>query len=100
MKGWAWLLPCWVWKYFFAQFHRERVLVDGHRRFLIRLDEEFALLYHPQGAAKLGGSENDLSARLTHELKTSTRTNGLLRQRRRICEIAAIMPGQGDAPVT
>ena len=48
MKDWAWLLPCWVWKYFFAQFPRERVLVDGQTRFLIRLDEEFALVYHAQ----------------------------------------------------
>ena len=48
MRDWAWLLPCWVWKYFFEQFPRERVLVDGQTRFLIRLDEEFALVYHPQ----------------------------------------------------
>jgi hypothetical protein len=51
MKNWAWLLPCWVWKYFFAQLHRERVLLDGRTRFLIRLDEEFALVYDPQGKA-------------------------------------------------
>ena len=48
MKHWAWLLPCWVWKYFFAQFPRERVIVDGRTRFLVRLDEEFALVYDPQ----------------------------------------------------
>ena len=53
MRNWAWLLPCWVWKYFFAQFPRERVLVDGRPRFLIRLDEEFALVYDPQGQAML-----------------------------------------------
>ena len=53
MKNWAWLLPCWVWKYFFAQFPRERVLVDGRTRFLIRLDEEFAVVYDPQGKAML-----------------------------------------------
>ncbi len=49
MKHWAWLVPCWVWKYFFTQLPRERVLVDGQSRFLIRLDEEFALVYHPLG---------------------------------------------------
>ena len=45
MRNWAWLLPCWIWKYFFAQLPRERVLLDGRPRFLIRLDEEFALVY-------------------------------------------------------
>ena len=53
MKNWAWLLPCWVWKYFFAQFPKERVLLDGRTRFLIRLDEEFALVYDPQGKVAL-----------------------------------------------
>ena len=49
MKNWAWLVPCWVWKYFFAQLPRERVLLDGRSRFLLRLDGEFALVYDPQG---------------------------------------------------
>src|SRR6185369_9336245 len=53
MKNWAWLLPCWVWKYFFAQFPRESVLLDGRTRFLIRWDEEFVLVYDPQGKAML-----------------------------------------------
>ena len=53
MRNWAWLLPCWVWKYFFAQLPRERVLLDGRTRFLIRLDEEFALVYDPQGKVML-----------------------------------------------
>ena len=53
MKNWAWLLPCWVWKYFFTQLPRERVLLNGRTRFLIRLDEEFALVYDPQGKAML-----------------------------------------------
>ena len=53
MKDWAWLLPCWVWKYFFAQFPKERVLVDGQTRSLVRLDEDFALVYHPQGKGVL-----------------------------------------------
>ncbi len=48
MKQWTWLLPCWVWKYCFAQLSKERVLVDGRTRFLVRLDEEFALVYDPQ----------------------------------------------------
>jgi hypothetical protein len=56
MKNWTWLLPCWVWKYFFEQFPRERVLVNGRTRFLIRLDEEFALVYDPQGNATLARS--------------------------------------------
>lgn len=53
MRNWAWLVPCWVWKYFFTQLPRERVLLDGRHRFLIRLDEEFALVYDPQGNALL-----------------------------------------------
>lgn len=53
MRNWTWLVPCWVWKYFFAQLPRERALVDGRTRFLIRLDEEFALVYDPQGPAML-----------------------------------------------
>ena len=53
MKNWAWLLPCWVWKYFFAQLRRERVLLDGRTRFLVRLDEEFALVYDPHAKEML-----------------------------------------------
>ncbi len=53
MRRWAWLLPCWIWKYFFAQFPRERVRLDGKTRFLIRLDKEFALVYDPQGKSML-----------------------------------------------
>ena len=52
MKKWAWLLPCWVWKYFFRQFRSERVLLDGRIRFLVRLDEDFALVYDPQRAIR------------------------------------------------
>ncbi len=48
MKKWAWLLPCWVWKYCFAQLPQETVVLDGHTRFLVRLDAEFALIYDPQ----------------------------------------------------
>ena len=48
MKSWTWLLPCWIWKYFFAQLRREKVLLDGRTRFLIRLDEEFVLVYDPR----------------------------------------------------
>jgi hypothetical protein len=48
MRNWAWLLPCWVWKYFFAQLPKQRVLLDGRTRFVIRLDEEFALVYDPE----------------------------------------------------
>ncbi len=48
MRIWAWLLPCWVWKCFFAQFPRQTVQLDGRTRFLVRLDEEFALVYDPQ----------------------------------------------------
>ena len=53
MRNWAWVLPCWVWKYFFAQFPREKVLLDGRPRLLIRLDEEFALVYDPQSGSLL-----------------------------------------------
>ena len=53
MKNWAWLLPCWVLKYCFAQFPRRRVVLDGQIRFLIRLDEEFVLVYDPQGKEML-----------------------------------------------
>jgi len=48
MKSWAWLLPSRVWKYFFAQFPKERGLVHGGKRFLVQLDEEFAPVYVPQ----------------------------------------------------
>src|SRR5262249_835951 len=47
MRPWTWLLPCWVWKYFFAQLPREQARLDDRTRFLIRLDEEFALIYDP-----------------------------------------------------
>lgn len=52
MKSWAWLLPCWVLKCFFSQFPKERVCLDGRTRFLVRLDEEFALVYDPQSKRK------------------------------------------------
>jgi hypothetical protein len=29
MRNWVWLFPCWVRKYFFAQFPTERMLLDG-----------------------------------------------------------------------
>jgi hypothetical protein len=51
MRNWAWILPCWVWKYFFSHFPRQRVLLDGRTRFLVRLDEEFALVYDPPSKA-------------------------------------------------
>jgi hypothetical protein len=51
MKNWTWLLPCWVWKYFFAQFPKQKVRLDGRTRFLVRLDEEFALVYDPPSKA-------------------------------------------------
>ena len=59
MKKWAWLFPCWVWKYFFAQLPRKRVLLAGRTRFLVRLDEEFALVYDPHGTA--GPPEPDVA---------------------------------------
>ena len=74
MKNWAWLLPCWVWKYFFAQLPRERVRLDGRPRFLIRLDEEFALVYDPQGKAVLPKSSPSLSKHLRYSARPSFRT--------------------------
>jgi len=66
MKNWAWLLPCWVWKYFFAQLPRERVLLDGRTRFLIRLDEEFALVYDPQGKTMLPNQSHERALPTIH----------------------------------
>ena len=63
MRHWTWVLPCWVWKYFFAQLPRERVLLDGRPRFLIRLDEEFALVYDPQRQAMLQTSSESTQPR-------------------------------------
>ena len=74
MKHWAWLLPCWVWKYFFAQFPRERVIVDGRTRFLVRLDEEFALVYDPQGKAMLPKSYPSESKHPRNRANSSFRT--------------------------
>ncbi len=74
MKNWAWLLPCWVWKYFFAQFPKERVLLDGRTRFLIRLDEEFALVYDPQGKVVLPKSYPSVSKHLRYRARPSFRT--------------------------
>jgi hypothetical protein len=34
--------------YFFAHFPRQQVRLDGHTRFLLRLDDEFVLIYDPQ----------------------------------------------------
>ena len=74
MKHWAWLLPCWVWKYFFAQVPRERVLLDGQTRFLIRLAKEFALVYDPQGKAMLPKSYPSESKRFRCRARPSFRT--------------------------
>jgi hypothetical protein len=74
MKHWAWLLPCWVWKYFFAQFPSERVLLDGRTRFLIRLDEEFALVYDPQAKAMLPKSYPSESKHLRYRARPNFRT--------------------------
>lgn len=74
MKNLAWLLPCWVWKYFFVQCPRERVLLDGRTRFLIRLDEEFALVYDPQGKAMLPKSYPSESKDPRYRANASFRT--------------------------
>ena len=74
MKNLAWLLPCWVWKYFFAQLPRERVLLGGQTRFLIRLDEEFALVYDPQGKAMLPKSYPSESKHPRYRANASFRT--------------------------
>lgn len=82
MKNWAWLLPCWVWKYFFAQFPKERVLVDGRIRFLIRLDEEFALVYDPQGKATLPKTcpgESTLPLQRSPSFRTFKKSSPVLR---------------------
>ena len=50
MRAWVWVLPALVWKYFFAHFPREQIRLDGRTRFLVRLDDEFVLIYDPQGA--------------------------------------------------
>jgi len=73
MKNLAWLLPCWVWKYFFAQLPRERVLLDGRTRFLIRLDEEFALVYDPQAKAIMPKSYPSESKHPRHRANPSFR---------------------------
>ena len=75
MKNLASLLPCWVWKYFFAQFPRERVLLDGRTRFLIRLDEEFALVYDPQSKAMPPKSDPSESQHLRFRARPSSRTS-------------------------
>ena len=74
MNNWAWLLPCWVWKYFFAQFPKQRVLVAGRTRFLIRLDEEFALVYDPQGQAMLPKSLSQINEYSRYRARPSFRT--------------------------
>lgn len=73
MRVWAWLLPCWVWKYFYAQFPRERVLLDGRTRFLIRLDEQFALVYDPQGKAMVPQSYPSESKHSRNRVRPSFR---------------------------
>lgn len=73
MNNWAWLFPCWVWKYFYAHFPRERVLLDGRTRFLIRLDEEFALVYDPQGKAMVPQSYPSESTHSRHRARPSFR---------------------------
>jgi hypothetical protein len=50
MRAWVWLLPGLVWKYFFAHFPRQQVRLEGNTRFLLRLDDEFVLVYDPQVA--------------------------------------------------
>ena len=75
MRNWAWLLPCWVWKYFFAEFPRERVLLDGRPRFLVRLDEEFALVYDPQGRAMPPESYPSESEHPRYRARTTFRTS-------------------------
>jgi hypothetical protein len=47
-----------VWKDFFAQLPKEKALLDGRTRFLIRLDEEFALVYAPQPTTEMLEKQN------------------------------------------
>lgn len=54
MRTWAWLLPCWIWKYFFAQLPREQIRLNGHTRYLVRVDDEYAVVYDPQRTLRMG----------------------------------------------
>lgn len=58
LRAWVWLIPCWVWKYFFLQCSREAVRLNGQPRFLVRLDGEFALVYDPIDGPSIEGAEN------------------------------------------
>ena len=48
MRAWVWLLPCWVWKFFFADLPKTPLRLEGHPRQGVRLDREFILVYHPE----------------------------------------------------
>lgn len=58
-RAWVWLVPCWVWKYFFLQCSREAVRLNGRLRLLVRLDGEFALVYDPIDRQQLWSTDNE-----------------------------------------
>lgn len=71
MRPWTWMLPCWVWKYFFTQLPREKARLDGRTRFLVRLDEEFALVYDPQPNGRMLEPTPETHRLLTENLATT-----------------------------
>ena len=48
MRAWVWLLPCWVWKFFFADLPKTSLRLEGCPRQGVRLDREVILVYHPE----------------------------------------------------
>lgn len=60
-RAWVWLVPCWVWKYFFLQCSREAVRLNGQPRFLVRLDGEFALVYDPIDGLQVSSTDSEAS---------------------------------------
>lgn len=57
MRAWVWLLPCWVWKFCFADLPKLSLRLDGHPRQGVRLGREFILVYHPEPESAEGQCE-------------------------------------------
>jgi hypothetical protein len=59
-----------VWKCFFAQLSKEEVRLNNRPRFLIRLDEEFAVVYDPQPKRTILELTPDAQRVLTREIES------------------------------
>lgn len=47
MRAWVWLLPCWIWRWYFHYMGKMLIDIGGKKRAAVRLDNEYILVRSP-----------------------------------------------------